>query len=87
MNLLETVTTTDSTAVFLMEDATQLAVSGQNAALNSQSQIGICLAVLTPTAAAHTYKVQVARTAGTGSVTVSASATNPAFVLAIDIGT
>lgn len=86
MNLIDT-NATDSIAVFLMEGATQLAVCGVNAPVNiGQSALGNVMCVLTPSAAAHTYKVQVSRTAGAGSVTVSASATNPAFLLAEDIG-
>lgn len=43
--------------------------------------------VKSPTAGAHTFKLQFARLAGTGTVTVSAAATAPCFLLIEDIGT
>lgn len=43
-------------------------------------------AILTPTAGAHTYKLTIERAAGTGTVTLGASATNPCFILVEDIG-
>jgi hypothetical protein len=44
-------------------------------------------AVLTPTAAAHTYKLQAQRNGGSGNITMVAAATQPAFILVEDIGT
>lgn len=43
--------------------------------------------VIQPSAAAHTYKLTMARDTGTGTVTMQASATRPAFILVEDIGT
>lgn len=43
-------------------------------------------AVITPSAGAHTYKLQLSRTVGTGTVTMNASAAGPAFILVEDIG-
>lgn len=42
--------------------------------------------VLTPSAGAHTYKLRAGRIAGTGTLTMGASASNPAFILVEDIG-
>lgn len=42
--------------------------------------------ILTPSAGAHTYKVQVFRAVGSGSVTMSQSVNNPAYLLVEDIG-
>lgn len=39
-----------------------------------------------PSAGAHTYKLTLARENGTGTVTMGASSTNPAFILVEDIG-
>ncbi len=41
--------------------------------------------MLTPTAGVHTYKVQMSRT-GTGSATMQAAATFPAWIMVEDIG-
>lgn len=43
--------------------------------------------VLTPTAAAHTYKLTMQRIGGTGNPKLLAGAVYPAFLLAEDIGT
>ena len=40
----------------------------------------------TPTAGAHTYKLQASRNAGTGSITMTALTTNPAFIAVEDAG-
>lgn len=45
-----------------------------------------CAAVITPSAGAHTYKLQLSRTTGTGTITMAAGASNPAFILVEDIG-
>lgn len=43
--------------------------------------------ILTPSAGSHTYKLSLARIAGTGSVTMKAASTYPAHILVEDIGT
>lgn len=45
------------------------------------------IAIVTPSAGAHTYKVSAIRAAGTGTGTVKAAATYPAFIHVEDIGT
>jgi len=42
--------------------------------------------VLTPTAGSHTYKLSAQRSAGTGTLTVTAGATRPAFIYVEDVG-
>ncbi len=42
--------------------------------------------ILTPSAGSHTYKVSVDRPTGTGTVTMYASGTAPAFILVEDLG-
>lgn len=42
--------------------------------------------ILTPTAGSHTYFLSMSRPAGTGSVTMNASTTNPAYLLVEDVG-
>lgn len=42
--------------------------------------------VLTPTAAAHTYKVTGIRTSGTGNILVDGDPTHPSYIMAEDIG-
>lgn len=63
----------------------------QNAEIINQSgatgQSMGCAVVLVPGAGSVTYKLRATRTSGTGSVSVLAGATSPAFILAEDIGT
>ena len=44
------------------------------------------IVVLTPTTGSHTYKLRASRASGTGSVTMAAAATSPAFILVEDMG-
>lgn len=44
-------------------------------------------AILTPSAGSHVYKLRFARDTGTGSITMQAGATIPAFIVVKDIGT
>lgn len=46
----------------------------------------IAMAVIQPGAGSKTYKLRAARVAGTGSLTMGAAATQPAFLLIEDIG-
>lgn len=78
--------TGDTCKLKIMEGATQLQerqlmFSGGNAvALDATVSI-------TPTAAAHTYKLTLTRSAGAaGTIVSNASATSPAFILVEDIG-
>lgn len=47
---------------------------------------GTSQVILSPTAAAHTYKLTMGRVNGTGNITMQAGATFPAFILVEDIG-
>lgn len=42
--------------------------------------------ILTPSAGTHTYKITLARLAGTGNINIGASAVQPAWILVEDIG-
>jgi hypothetical protein len=69
------------------EGATELgrwAQSAPSAITESDQACGFV--VLTPSAGAHTYKLTLQRFSGTGSVSLSAGATNPADFLIEDIG-
>jgi hypothetical protein len=74
---------TDSAILRIKEGATQLQ-QGRGNADNSGLTIQVS-AVLTPTAGSHTYKLSLERD-GTGSATMQASSTVPAFLLIEDIG-
>ncbi len=74
-------TATDSIIMELMEGATQLAQ--QNVLQGSGIYVS---AIILPTAAAHTYKVQISRS-GAGNGTLQAAVTYPAYILLEDIGT
>lgn len=69
------------------EGATELgrwAQSAPSAIAESDQACGFVL--LTPSAGAHTYKLTLQRFSGTGSVSLSAGATNPAYFLIADLG-
>lgn len=42
---------------------------------------GVCMGVFTPSSGSHTYKLSLARDAGTGTVNLAASSTNPCYIL------
>jgi len=72
--------TTDTLIVTIVKDGTTI---GQANATNGNHLH--CVAVDQPTLAAHTYKAQIQRV-GTGTGTLSASGTGPAFISVEDIG-
>lgn len=69
------------------EGATQLSSVQTQEGSTGHTAVPTVLAVLTPSAGAHTYKIRGARASGTGTFTVKAAATSPAFILVEDIGT
>lgn len=63
-------------------------VLGLFAADTLASSVAICAdasVVITPTAGSHTYKLSLHKNVGAGSISLSASATQPAFILVEDI--
>lgn len=75
----------DGVILTIMEGATQLSqcvAYGTTAAAGFTAE---ALAVVVPTAASHTYKLQAAQAIG-GTVTLTASATTPAFIMVEDKG-
>lgn len=71
----------DSMGLRIKESTTQLQ---QAEALESTASRGvtmIAIAVITPTSGSHTYKLSALRVAGTGTLTMGASTTQPAFIL------
>jgi hypothetical protein len=80
--------TTDVIEAFIMEGATQLA-QGLIPLTVAAGGHGVCYisTVLTPSAAAHTYKITCTRFAGTGNCQIDGASTNRAYILAEDIGT
>ncbi len=82
--LMGSTLTTGQGQLYIMEGATQLQVSTQDFPTAALNVAIIDVTVLTPTAGVHTYKLQAAATTGTS--TMVASATAPAFLLVEDIG-
>jgi hypothetical protein len=80
---------TDAAQLNIQEGATVLGVATLNnvGATGTVSSTCVSMAVITPTAGAHTYKLVSQRTAGTGNITMAASALAIAFILIEDIGT
>lgn len=70
------------------EGSTELGRFGSviNETANAISQMTEGSVVVTPSAGAHTYKLSLERGAGSGTASLVASATNPAFILVMDIG-
>ncbi len=79
--------TDDEFALIIAEGATILAQSYVLLRPANSQCFGLVIAVIQPTAAAHTYKLQLGRSVGTGTATANAAATIPAFILVEDIGT
>jgi len=78
---------TDEGEIHIMEGATELSHVDLQQIGQAGGGGGTCSVVLTPTVGSHTYKVQAVRGAGTGSITWSAAATYPSYILVEDIGT
>ena len=77
----------DSVAVLIMEGAVQLQRSDVAlSASNVPSGLIVIALVSSPTPGIHTYKLQIGRQSGTGTITNNASATIPTFILVEDIG-
>jgi len=76
----------DVAQVLIMEGATQLNAGPMLCRPAATALKVIAHAIIVPTAASHTYKLQGQRLSGTGSVTMTASATAPAFILVEDLG-
>jgi hypothetical protein len=76
---LSSTVTSDQAIVSILEGGTQLqgavAYTGSSSGTYCQP---VC--ILSPSAGSHTYKLQAART-GTGTMTMAAAATYPAFIL------
>jgi hypothetical protein len=71
--------------LFIMEGATQLTQASAMETLAGNAFTICAQAVVVPTAASHTYKLQAAQLNG-GTVTMLAGATFPAFILVEDLG-
>lgn len=76
----------DVASVTIMEGATQLQSGLVLCRPISTAFKVVAHAIIVPTAASHTYKLQGARSAGTGTITMTAAATSPAFILVEDLG-
>lgn len=83
---LQSTVADDVAQVLIMEGATQLNVGPMLCRPAATALKVIAHALVVPTAAAHTYKLQGQRVSGTGTVTMTASATAPAFILVEDLG-
>jgi hypothetical protein len=70
----------ESTTVLQIGDqeSTRLSATANHTIMTSR--------VLTPSAGSHTYKLSLEMNAGTGSISLIAGTTNPAFILVEDIG-
>lgn len=76
----------DAAAMKIKEGGTQLQDSQIHNIIAGQGDTVQVFVILTPSSGAHTYKLAAVRSAGTGSVTMVAASTFPAFILVEDIG-
>lgn len=74
---------TDTISLFIYDGAAQ--VQQANITASGGSQTMVAQVVLAPTSGVHTYKLRMSRSGGTGNVTMTASATIPAFILVEDV--
>lgn len=76
----------DTIDLLIRESTTTLQIAEfRNGSTNSTESLQV-IYVLTPSAGAHTYKLSMQRAAGSGTITMTAAATAPAFILVEDIG-
>lgn len=71
----------DMCALFIYESATALKSFSVQLSQTSTNYGALTTVVITPTAGAHTYKLRASRLTGSGTITMAASATDPAFIL------
>ena len=77
----------DRGTVLLREGSTQLqAAPYALAAATSGYGVTCDVLIAAPSAGVHTYKVSIIRSTGSGTITLIAGATNPAYILVEDIG-
>lgn len=76
----------DAVVLQIKEGGTYLQAVQNNTPVAGQPMVFERSVVLTPTAGAHTYKLALARASGTGTISMRASATFPAWIDVVDIG-
>ncbi len=76
----------DEIVIKIKEGSTQLTQDGTSIATQPRAQGLHPEVIITPTAGSHTYKMTILRNNGTGTVTLSASGSFPAFLIVEDIG-
>lgn len=84
--LMQSTAADDTMQLTIMEGATQLQQINVVARPANLTATMVGHAIIVPTAASHTYKLQGSRAAGSGTVTMVAGATFPAFILVEDLG-
>ena len=84
--LFQSTAADDTVQLFIMQDGA--AVNVGQAVMRPANINNTCAvsAIIVPTAASHTYKLQAARGAGSGTITMAAAAANPAWILVEDLG-
>jgi hypothetical protein len=84
--LVQSTVADDNFQLLVMEGATQLAAGNSTLRPANQNVSLDAYAIIVPSAASHTYKLQLTRVAGTGTVTVVAGSTAPSWLLVEDLG-
>lgn len=76
----------DGALMQIMEGGTQLMAASTYLSSSTLGLPVICEVILTPTSGSHTYKLTLQRIIGSGTLTMNANATAPAYILVEDIG-
>ena len=85
--LLQTTVADDVFAIHITDGAgTQLQQASQHLRVANATQASIPIAIVQPGAGSKTYKLRASRLTGTGTGTLTASSTFPAFIVIEDIG-
>lgn len=84
--LVQSDTTGDEATLRIKEGATVLARGIQQAAQSPRSVTIYAHAIVSPTAASHTYKLSLERNQGSGTLNLAAASTYKATLLVEDIG-
>ncbi len=85
--IVQSTVANDAILMRIQEGATVLHGAQMHVLVINQDDTLEKTVILQPTASAHTYKLTLQRAAGTGTITMSAAGTQPAFILVEDIGT
>lgn len=84
--MMQSTVANDRVDVMIREGTTVLQIADVSVGNANAPETVVIPLVLTPTNGSHTYKLSAQRSSGSGSFTSRAGSTNPAFIVAEDLG-